>query len=46
MKTFIVTGRMNGGEWKVSEIMAMDRIQAKTIARLSGYAMVNQVIRK
>jgi len=46
MRTFIVTGKMNGGEFKVSEIMATSRANAKTAALLSGYAKVVQVISK
>jgi len=46
MKVFIVTGKMNGGEFKVSEVLATSRVNAKTIALLSGYARVAQVIAK
>ena len=46
MRTFIVTGKMNGGEFKVSEVMATSRVNAKSIALLSGYARVVQVILK
>ena len=46
MKTFIVTGKMNGGEFKVSEVLATSRVNAKTVALLSGYARVVQVILK
>ena len=46
MRTFIVTGKMNGGEFRVSEILATSRVNAKTVALLSGYAKVVQVIAK
>ena len=46
MKTFIVTGKMNGGEFKVSEVLATSRVNAKAVALLSGYARIVQVIAK
>jgi hypothetical protein len=46
MYTFIVTGRMNGGEYRVMEIAATGRVNAVTVAKATGYSEIAKVIRK
>jgi hypothetical protein len=46
MYVFIVTGKMNGGEYRVMEIAATCRVNAITSAKATGYAIIAKVIRK